>query len=203
MGLQLLTSSSYELPTEQTLGRWILRPHRDWEWFFHPPDGTLYRRAFQVWHQYVPSSPHVTHHRTFRHVSVINIPPPSLLRATAQLDYLGHAHFEGAAADSFATPPIHHTIEQFICSHQDYWPLRNSSFPADPTNLIRAIQEGQAHGVCDGSYMADLAMDLGTAAWCVEDPLSKDQMWGLTQTSGTAEEVDSYRSELHGVHSMH
>ena len=72
----------------------------------------------------------------------------------------------------------------------------------DPTNLIRAIQEGRAQGVCDGSYMQDLSPDLGTAAWCVEDPLSQDRMSGLTQTSGTEEEVDPYRSELQGVHTM-
>jgi hypothetical protein len=50
--------------------------------------------------------------------------------------------------------------------------------------------------------MQDLASDLGTAAWCIEDPLSQDRMSGLTQTSGTEDEVDPYRSELQGVHTM-
>jgi hypothetical protein len=50
--------------------------------------------------------------------------------------------------------------------------------------------------------MQDLATDLGVATWCIEDPLSQDQMSGVTQTSGTEEEVDPYRSELQGVHTM-
>ena len=41
-GLQLITSATYELPLEQTLGQWIHHPHIDWEWFYYPADGTLY-----------------------------------------------------------------------------------------------------------------------------------------------------------------
>jgi hypothetical protein len=59
-GIVLLSSATYELPQNDILGPWIATPHRDWEWFYHPADGILYRHAFQVWHCYESTSPHTT-----------------------------------------------------------------------------------------------------------------------------------------------
>jgi hypothetical protein len=50
--------------------------------------------------------------------------------------------------------------------------------------------------------MPDLSLELGTAAWKVEDPVSGQAMWGTTQTSGSAHDVNSYRSELQGIHAI-
>ena len=118
------------------------------------------------------------------------------------MDHLGHAHFEGAAVDSFPIPPSLQTIYHLIHSWPDHWPLEDSHFPDDPSPLIQAIQEGRAHGVCDGSYMSSLATDLGVAAWKIEDPLTQQAMYGTTQTSGAEIDVDPYHSELQGVHAM-
>ena len=80
--------------------------------------------------------------------------------------------------------------------------MEASSFPDDPAHLILAIQEGRAQGVCDGLYMPKLAPDLGAAAWTIKDPTTHQAMAGVTHTSGKEHEVDSYRSELQGVHAM-
>jgi hypothetical protein len=80
--------------------------------------------------------------------------------------------------------------------------LESSFFPPHPDHLILAIQEGRAHGACDGSYMPALASELGTASWKIEDPQSRQAMQGTVRTSGAATDVDSYRSELQGVHAM-
>jgi hypothetical protein len=97
-------------------------------------------------------------------------------------------------------PPaiIHH----LICSWPDSWLLESSFFPPLPAQLILAIKEGRAHGACDGSYMPALAPDLGTASWKIEDPQSRQIMEGTVETSGLATDVDSYRSELQGIHAM-
>ena len=50
--------------------------------------------------------------------------------------------------------------------------------------------------------MPTLATELGVAAWTIEDPLSRQSMHGTVQTSGGERDVDSYRSELQGVHAM-
>jgi hypothetical protein len=41
-GLLLITSPTYQLPTHDVLGPWIMTPHRQWEWFYHPADGALF-----------------------------------------------------------------------------------------------------------------------------------------------------------------
>jgi hypothetical protein len=50
--------------------------------------------------------------------------------------------------------------------------------------------------------MPKLALDLGAASWKIEDPQSRQAIHGTVQTSGSATDVDSYRSELQGVHAM-
>jgi hypothetical protein len=80
--------------------------------------------------------------------------------------------------------------------------LERTFFPPLSAQLILAIEEGRAHGACDGSYMPKLATDLGAASWKSEDPQSQQAMQGTVQTSGLATDVDSYRSKLQGVHAM-
>jgi hypothetical protein len=50
--------------------------------------------------------------------------------------------------------------------------------------------------------MPKLSAALGAASWIIEDPDSGQVMKGEVQTSGTENEVDSYRSELQGQHAM-
>ena len=101
---------------------------------------------------------------------------------------------------AFPAPSFLPTIHHLIHSWPEGWPLKHSFFPPQPDALILAIQEGHAIAVCDGSYMPTLAPDLGAASWWVEDPLSQQAMHGTVQTSGLEADVDSYRSELQGVH---
>jgi hypothetical protein len=123
-------------------------------------------------------------------------PPEPLLRPIAWINHLGRAHFEGAEANAITNPPEPATIHHLIQSWSDGWPLERSFFPPHPDHLILAIQEGRAHGACNGSYMPTLASELGTASWKIEDPQSHQAMQGTVQTSGGAKDVDSYRSEL-------
>jgi hypothetical protein len=113
-GLAAISSATFQWPSEDILGPWILTPHRRWEWFYLMDDGLLYCHAFNAWHQYTPSSQHATRHRTFVHSHIIDAPPDPMLRATAWIDHLGRAHFEGVVADvtTLSPPPatIHHLI---------------------------------------------------------------------------------------------
>jgi hypothetical protein len=65
-GLVLLSSATYKLSQNDTLGPWITTPHRAWEWFYHPADGILYQHAFQVWYHYESTSQHTTRHHIFQ-----------------------------------------------------------------------------------------------------------------------------------------
>jgi len=61
-----------------------------------------------------------------------------------------------------------------------------------------------AHGVCDGSYMKESSPDFATAAWLLEDSLSPQSnvCRGITHVSGSPAEVNAYRAELQGLHSL-
>jgi hypothetical protein len=49
--------------------------------------------------------------------------------------------------------------------------------------------------------MPDLSTELGAAAWIVEDPITNQAIYGTTQTTGEERVVNSYHSELQGIHS--
>ena len=50
--------------------------------------------------------------------------------------------------------------------------------------------------------MADKSKALGAAAWILEDLDSKVSVGDVCQTSGNEREVNAYRSELQGIHSL-
>ena len=47
-----------------------------------------------------------------------------------------------------------------------------------------------------------LSLDLGAAAWVIENPLSGCTMQDASQMLGPSQEVDSYWSELQGMHTL-
>jgi hypothetical protein len=108
-GLKLLSSATLTLDARHRLTEWILEPHLQWEWYFDEQSGSLYRHVFDSWHVYKPS-PVLTRNRTFQRSTVVPTPPTPLSRATAWLDHLGRAHFEGAASICIPSPPVHSTI---------------------------------------------------------------------------------------------
>jgi hypothetical protein len=75
-------------------------------------------------------------------------------------------------------------------------------FPANLDLLVQSIVNGSAYGGCDGSYMPELSRSLGAAAWKLEDPMSRQAVEGTVQTSGHQADVNAYRSELQGIHTL-
>jgi len=81
------------------------------------------------------------------------------------------------------------------------WPLADSDFQ-HAALLVQAISRGDAFGASDGSYMPHANRALGTAAWGLKDPTSETLCAGLVRTSGQPSEVNAYRSELQGLHTL-
>jgi hypothetical protein len=207
-GLQLISSPNFFLARRDRLGAWIQEPHKWWDWFHDPFHDELYRRApDDSWLVYTVAptlDPHQRHtrHQLYTCTNAIPYLPDDVLRATARLDYQDYATFGGSAPDQFPDSTPFDSLPHLISSWEDSWPLLDATFPADMESLVQAIRNGTAHGCCDGSYMPELSSELGAAAWKVEDPDSGQAMWGTTQTSGTALDVNAYRSELQGIHTI-
>jgi hypothetical protein len=82
------------------------------------------------------------------------------------------------------------------------WPLQASNWDWAP-GLALGIQEGTAIAVGDSSYMPECSKELATSAWIMHKEVeSHEQCWGECLTSDTIKEVNVYRAELNGVHSM-
>ena len=121
--------------------------------------------------------------------------------ATATVNNSGTARFEGYAKWAIVQPQLlFETIPQLIDSWKDNWSLALSQFPENGATVAEAIRQGSAQGVCDVSYMPNVARHLGASAWIIEDPQRQDTPCsGVCQTPGEISDVNAYRAELHGV----
>jgi hypothetical protein len=154
MGLLSITSTIFKVFASNALGTWIQTLHRAWEWFYSPTEGTFFCHVFDVWHCYLSPPPKIlpdtkpsfrapllTQHQS----PFYKLLPPGWTRIALERHMV-----------DMVPPPLpstQATIHDFICScWLDNWPLQHSFFTPLPLHVtILAIQEGQAHAVCDGS----------------------------------------------------
>jgi hypothetical protein len=78
--------------------------------------------------------------------------------------------------------------------------LADSFFLEDPSLIIQAITSGTATMVSDGSYKPFLSTEIGAAAWILECLVTQPSCFGECSTTGTRNEVNSYRCEVQGCH---
>ena len=209
-GLGLLTDpATFKFSNAHRLGCWISRPHKldTWIWRFDPGSHDLFRRLNGIWFTYRPISPRQPRNRSnFRSLAASPAAPgPTTQLATVMIDYRGDARFEGAATLTLpgVLPSANlSSLRDLINTWPDNWPL-DHSYLEFSDGIARAIRDGTAQGVCDGSYMPMSSYHLGTAAWILEAPDSPtEHCAGICRTSGQPTEVNAYRSELQGVHGM-
>jgi hypothetical protein len=95
-------------------------------------------------------------------------------------------------------PPL--TISECIASDKANSILQLSNMEGNSVALVMAISEGRGLVVADGSYMAERSTKLGTAAWKLEDELTKVNCKGMVRTTGKEKDVNPYQSKLQGLH---
>ena len=104
-GLCHLTSEGQVIPHWQHLGPWITTPHKQWDWFFHPPTCSLIRYSHGAWQWYEAAQAlQATRRPPFRRVEVLHNPPQDLLKATVTVAPGGVAMMDGYAADLSLEP---------------------------------------------------------------------------------------------------
>ena len=207
--LKYLSSDDYTFSIWDRLGRWILGAHlhQKREWVYHPPSGTLYRYDTffdpPVWHRYERSSR--TRNSRFHRVAIDTTEPDDLddlKQADVYLNSRREPRLQQFCGFTSRERPNINSIYDLIDTWDYNWPLNDSGFPNDPTNLIDAITTGRALGCCDGSYQDVLSTEIAAASWKIEDPVSGDYMGGNVPCSGTPNEVNPYRAELQGYHAL-
>jgi len=177
---------------------------------YDPTSDTIYLPGNAgVWRLYLPCPilPATSYRVGFSQHSVSPFPPPLSATHWTLVDHIGQGPLFafGSAPSVPGHPPtpldLSHTLEDLGHSN---WPLQYSHFPLEGTHLALAILLGQAHGVCDGSYMPSLRIDLGAAAWFLEDSLSPGlhTCYGSLHSTGGPGISNAYRAELQGMHAM-
>jgi hypothetical protein len=112
-----------------------------------------------------------------------------------------HIYFDGAAS-FWLTPDPPRSLEEYIEQHSEYWPLRESFFPSDPTLIIQAIHSGMGGGVivADNSYKPLKSKWHGATSWQFECSTTGASCTRLCPTAGMKNKVSAYRSKLQEEH---
>jgi hypothetical protein len=204
---QLSSLSTGTLDRRLHLGPWLREPHQDQPWCYDPDGGFLfqYMEVSNVWKRYCLDSPYGRRpFFTADGITAHNLLPPNVdMASVLPTASSQRVEMEGRAQLHLVQPYHPSTIEMAIIDlGREGWPLEDCNWDWAP-ELVQAIILGTAFGVSDGSYMPDRSKEHGTAAWIMQTEVeSRKQCWGQCATSGTTREVNAYRSELHGLHTM-
>jgi len=86
------------------------------------------------------------------------------------------------------------------------WPLYSSHFPDNGLSAAASFLAGSALAICDGSYMSQKFPGLAAAAWIIHPgmgtPAAGIPCHGVTQVHGAPTVINSYRTELQGLHAL-
>jgi hypothetical protein len=120
----------------------------------------------------------------------------------AYLNWWGVAVCTGWMEWNVPTAPAMAMICDMISTWDAPWPLHRSDF-SQAEMIAQAIQRNDAWACADGSYMVELSMSLAMAAWrIVPKSLRVVACRGETPVSGVLTEVNPYRTELQGIHTL-
>lgn len=198
-GLRYLTSDSGTLDYLMSLGDWITTPHKLHEWFYSPSERRVYRRIqrSERYLRYRPSHGTSTRRPTFTCDGISSDLPADACYATAR-KRSNYVRLHSWAENYFPDRPQPQSIHEVIDRLSAHWPLNISNF-THSQEVATSIRNGTATAVSDGSYMAAVNPELGTASWIIESDTGLS-VNGVVQTSGMPKEVNAYRSELQGIH---
>jgi hypothetical protein len=76
------------------------------------------------------------------------------------------------------------------------WCFEHLDLRDDGATFSKAIQDGDAIGISDGSFQDQY----GTAAWALEELGSSGRIVGSAMAPGTAKDQSAYRSKLTGIY---
>ena len=192
------------LPPPFSLGAWILPPHWDDPWRYDPIEETLWKKTTHGWNSYTSQNTQ-TRRPVFILASNTRHPTPQSLRFRATIGKTRHStrfHLQGYSL-------LESTSSQPLTWESVYQELGNSAWTIDKSNirdrasmLATAITNHTAVGVSDGSYKPSQNTQLAAAAWVILDTTTMDTCVGVLRTTGISTEINPYRSELQGFHSM-
>ena len=106
--------------------------------------------------------------------------------------------YEGCAQITRQIDTTPKTLQDVLQSWGNVWVWEYLRISDEGLWLAKALQQGSAVLVCDGSYQPKLNKNLGATAWTIECSSTKEMAVGvLISTTSTA---NAYRSELIGIY---
>jgi len=189
--LQHISSSMYQFPIWNRLGKGFPDSHTVWPWHYSPTTRHLYSLRHGNWHEYAPQGR--TRCSAYSQIAIRGEAPSDLSRAEVSVDPWNHPRLVNYTTQVQTRPTHHASIKDLINSWQHSWPLADSYFPDNPVPLITAIQNGTALGCCDGSYQPYLSVQIGAAAWKVGQHLWVAKFHVQAQSARSAHIEQSFK----------
>jgi hypothetical protein len=179
-----------------------------WTWFFSPSESRLYHRdSSDKWTSFrkMPSPARRLQSLRFEPTNSLDVTPPRDLLTATTSPRGRFTRLLSTGPMPLISEPIHHqppsSLSAAICARDpdDRWAIDEWSCNDGGSALARAISEGIAIAVSDGSFMD--SHTIGTSAFLLEpdEPTPTNRFIGVNFIPGSPKEQSAYRSKLGGA----
>ncbi len=190
-----LTTDTAQQILRTSLGPWTTPLPPRWHWFYSPYTDRVYQQNDDQTCQMYSVLPNRRRLRNPKYT--LNENPTTLPNDAERTTITQHNNFVWCHGSQPSTyePPTHDCLEARIHDN-DQWAIRSFSCPDNGTAIARAIIQGNAVAVCDGSFKEEF----GTAGFVFQQGNTNDlRITGAHVTPGHSDEINPYRSELGGI----
>jgi hypothetical protein len=176
------------------LGRWLTPIPKTWIWSYSLSQNRVYQRIttnqFDV-HTIIPTSRSLRSPKYTKTTTCTELPADA--ERTTVSEQPTFVWSQGSSS-SLPPPPVPHTLLDHIEAN-DRWAVRSIDTPQEGAQIARAIIQGNAIAICDGSYKDHF----GTAGFVIQTRDQESRILGAHVTPGHTDDQNPYRSEVGGI----
>jgi len=192
-------SPSHIRALARPLGNWLHDPFRYHRWFFDEDSSRLFRRERMF---YIAYTSRRNSGSLFLSTDLTSDLPPTAVpasvtnyRSQRSVVYLNHSDHTIPAEPAPLPPAESLYVAKYRLHHADQWAVEELSCPDNGEDIARAIIQGIAAAICDGSYKSMY----GTSSFTVVGISVLKRALGRNRIPGSPSQQKAYRSELGGV----
>jgi len=170
----------------------------DWKWQWNPMENQLAKLMETGWRIWLPQQLGQSNRLKCHPTDLYMVVNPQFQRAVVELH--GHQVFFQGSQSGQPTQQPRCTDFVTAINSLEYAPWAFALYKTSDNGqqITDAVRHGLCEAVSDGSYKDGS----GTAAWMIQDMLSKQVLSGTTIIPGHTSDQSAYQSELGGIFSI-
>ena len=181
------------------LGSWVYKTHSKPHCMYHSSTNAVYVYEDEQWLEFkIRPKRYTRSEARYQSTGIFKELPVGCQRGTYYYLSTEIIQFEGAASVQEEIIVRHNCLQDIFTEWGETWVWKYFKIEDEGLWLDKALREGTAILICDGSYQPKLSTTSGAAAWTIECTQTKQRI--ISVLPSTTIEANAYRSELIGLY---